>query len=359
LNSNDSKREAALKVLVTGGAGFIGSNVVRSLLLRGDSVRVLDNFSSGKRENLEEMQQDLELMEGDIQNLSSCLQACEGIEAVLHQAALGSVIRSVQDPLLTHAVNVTGTLNVLLAARDMGVRRFVFASSSSVYGNAPEKVKVETLPLRPLSPYAVSKMAGEAYTLVFSRVYGLEAISLRYFNVFGPRQDPLSTYAAVVPSFAASLLAEGSPKIFGDGQQTRDFTYVENVVRANLLALECPAEACGRAYNIACGRSTSVNELFRLMRERIGGDVIKVKATYEPPLKGDVRESLASNEAARETHCYMPTIAIEEGIALTVDWYRSRFPEPRAANSGNGGSRNGSPGNGGASRFSQSAKSTS
>lgn len=316
-----------MKVLVTGGAGFIGSTLARSLLVRGDSVRVLDNFSSGKPENLEDLKDDVELLELDIQDMPSCLQACEGMEAVLHQAALGSVPRSIQDPFLTHQVNVNGTLNMLLAARDRGVRRFVFASSSSVYGNTQEKVKVETLPLRPLSPYAVSKLAGEAYTVVFSKVYGLETVALRYFNVFGPRQDPESMYAAVVPRFAASILAGRSPRIFGDGHQTRDFTFVENVVRANLQSLECPSEACGMAYNIACGRSTSVNDLFRLLRERAGEDFVKIKPTHEPPQAGDVHDSLASIDAAAEMLGYVPSIGVEEGIGLTLDWYRSRISE--------------------------------
>ena len=316
--------EAPLKVLVTGGAGFIGTNLVRSLLLKGDSVRVLDNFSSGKRENIEDLKGDLEFLGADIRDLPTCLQACVGMDAVLHQAALGSVPRSIQDPSLTHQVNVNGTLNMLLAARDQEVKRFVFASSSSVYGNTEEKVKVESLPLRPLSPYAVSKLAGEAYTLVFSKVYGLETVALRYFNVFGPRQDPESMYAAVVPRFLASLLKGEPPRIFGDGHQTRDFTYVENVVRANLLALECPSEACGRAYNIACGQSTSVNDLFRLMRERVGGDAVRIKPTHEPPQAGDVHDSLASIEAARKILGYVPTLGVEEGIGLTIDWYRSR-----------------------------------
>jgi nucleoside-diphosphate-sugar epimerase len=260
-----------LKVLVTGGAGFIGSNLVRSLLARGDSVRVLDSFATGKRANLEEIDGDVELVEADIRSPQVCAAACAGVEAVFHQAAIGSVPLSIKDPLLTHQVNVDGTLNMLIAARDQGARRFVFASSSSVYGDAPERVKVETLAARPQSPYASSKLAGEAYTIVFAKAYGLEAIALRYFNIFGPRQDPESMYAAVVPRFATRLLAGKAPEVFGDGEQTRDFTFVENVVRANLLALEAPVEACATAYNIACGQATSINDLFRLMRERVGG----------------------------------------------------------------------------------------
>ena len=318
-----------MKVLVTGGAGFIGSNLVRSLLARGDSVRVLDNFSAGKHENLAGLEGSLEIVEGDIRDPAVCLSACEGMEGVFHQAAIGSVPRSVEDPMTSHHVNVDGTLNMLIAARDKKARRFVYASSSSVYGDAPEAVKVETLPPRPRSPYAVSKLAGEQYTLVFSFIYGLEGVALRYFNVFGPRQDPESMYAAVVPKFAAALIAAKRPTIFGDGDQTRDFTYVDNVVRANLLAMECPSEACGKAYNVACGNSTSVNALFKMMRERVGGKATKLKPVHEPSQTGDVRDSLASIEAAREGLGYVPTVAVEEGIRLTVEWYKSKLDAAR------------------------------
>ncbi len=313
-----------MKVLVTGGAGFIGANIVRTLLERGNSVRVLDNFSTGKRESLEGLRLDLELIEGDIRDGSLCRGACDGMDAVLHQAALGSVPRSVEDPETTHHVNVDGTLNMLLAARDRGIQRFVFASSSSVYGNAPERLKVESLPCRPQSPYAVSKLAAEAYTIVFSRVYGLETVALRYFNVFGPRQDPESMYAAVVPRFVACLLAGKPATIYGDGQQTRDFTYVENVVRANLLSLGCLPGACGKAYNVACGGHVSVSELYNLLRKHVGGAARVVDPIHEPTRKGDVRESLASIDAAREGLGYVPSVDVEEGIRLTVNWYAER-----------------------------------
>ncbi|HVR75398.1 MAG TPA: SDR family oxidoreductase [Planctomycetota bacterium] len=313
-----------MKVLVSGGAGFIGSNIVKSLLGRGDTVRVLDDFSSGKQENLEGFEEPIEVLEGDIRDPAQCRKACEGMDAVLHLAAIGSVPRSIEEPLATHQVNVDGTLNMLLAAQECGVPRFVFASSSSVYGDGPEEIKVETLPPRPISPYAVSKLAAEAYTLVFSRVYGLQTVALRYFNIFGPRQDPNSMYAAVIPRFSTSLLRGTPPTIYGDGGQTRDFTYVENVVRANLLALECPPEACGKAYNVACGHSTSLNELFRLLREKVGGDAAKLKPVFEPPMPGDVRHSLASIEAAAKGLGYVPTVDVSEGIRLTIDWYRAR-----------------------------------
>ena len=314
-----------MKLLVTGGAGFIGSNLVRSLLDRGDSVRVLDNFSTGKQENLEGLEGDLVILEGDIKDPATCEAACEGIEAVFHQAALGSVPRSIEEPRTTHQVNLDGTLNMLLAARKQKVRRFVYASSSSAYGNTPEKVKVETMPASPLSPYAVSKLGGEQYTLVFSQVYGLDGVALRYFNVFGPRQDPESMYAAVVPRFASDLLQGQAPTIFGDGEQVRDFTYIENVVRANLLAVECPGKACGKVYNVACGAATSVNRLFRIMREHVGGSAGKVKPKYAPERKGDVRNSQASIKSAQDELGYVPTVDVEEGIRLTLQWYRERL----------------------------------
>lgn len=291
-------------------------------------MRVLDNFSNGKRENIDPLELpagsggSLEIVEGDIRDPATCADACEGVSAVLHQAALGSVPRSVEDPETTHDINVTGTLNLLLAARAQGARRFVFASSSSVYGDAPEEVKTEGLPARPLSPYAVSKLAGELYTIVFSRVYGLEGVALRYFNVFGPRQDPESMYAAVVPLFATALLEGRAPTIFGDGEQTRDFTYVENVVRANLLALECPVEACGKAYNVACGAATSVNDLFRMIREEVGESAGRIKPKHAPPRAGDVKHSLAGVDLAAQGLAFVPTVSVEKGIHQTVAWYR-------------------------------------
>jgi len=314
-----------VNVLVTGGAGFIGSHLVRGLLKRGDHVRVLDDLSTGKRENLAEIAGEVEMLEGDVRDPETCSAACAGMDAVSHQAALGSVPRSVEDPATTHEVNVNGTLNVLLAARERGVKRFVFASSSSVYGDAPERVKVEELPARPLSPYAVSKLAGEAYTVVFNRVYGLETVALRYFNVFGPRQDPESMYAAVVPRFATRLLGGERPVIFGDGEQSRHFTYVDNVVLANLLALECPPRAWGRAYNVACGRAISLNELFSVMQRAVGGKAIEIRPVHEPPRQGDVRDSLASVDAAKQALGYAPAVDVATGIRWTVEWYRDNL----------------------------------
>lgn len=311
-----------MKVLVTGGAGFIGSHLVRALLHRGDAVRVLDNLSSGKAENLSDVASDLELVQADVRDREVCARASEGVEAVFHLAAIGSVPLSIRDPETTHEVNVTGTLNLLIASRDAGVRRFAFASSSAVYGNAPQEVKTEDLPTRPISPYGVSKLAAEAYTVAFKAVYSLETVALRYFNVFGPRQDPNSMYAAVIPRFATSLVRGVPPRIFGDGEQTRDFTYVENVVRANLLSLECPPEACGRAYNIACGKSTSINELFRLLREFSGSETAKLKPVYEPPQPGDVKHSLASIDLACQALGYVPTMEGAEGLRRTLEWYR-------------------------------------
>jgi nucleoside-diphosphate-sugar epimerase len=311
-----------LKTLVTGGAGFIGSNLVRRLLARGDAVRVLDDFSTGKRENLEGLGGGLEVLDGDIRDLGTCRAACEGMEALLHQAALGSVPRSVKDPLTTNEVNVRGTLNLLVAARERGVRRFVFASSSSVYGDAPEPVKIETLPPRPVSPYGVSKLAAEAYCLAFFRVYGLETVALRYFNVFGPRQDPHSLYAAVVPRFASSILQRRPAVIYGDGEQSRDFTHVDNVVDANLLAAAARPEACGRCYNIACGAATSIKVLLRSLQAAAGATEL-AEPIHEPPRPGDVRNSLASIDAAREFLGYRPVIGIQKGLERTMAWYRT------------------------------------
>ncbi len=311
-----------MKALVTGGGGFIGSHLVHRLLAAGHETVILDNFSTGRRENLDEIERNVQIIDGDIRNPSVCVKACCGVDAVFHEAALGSVPRSVKDPQTSHDVNITGTLNLLVAARETGVRRFVFASSSSVYGNAPERVKTETLQPRPLSPYAVTKLAAEAYTCVFFEAYGLETVALRYFNVFGPRQDPNSAYAAVVPAFTANLLAGKAPTIHGDGEQTRDFTFVDNVVDANLHAIECPTAACGKAYNIACGGSHSVNELFTLIRDRIGERAVS-EADHSEPRAGDVRDSLASIDAARDALGYEPRVSFAEGITKTVDWYEA------------------------------------
>ncbi len=302
-------------MLVTGGAGFIGSNLVRELLARGDEVRVLDNFATGNRSNLAGLESAVEVVEGDLRSYERVHTAVRGVEVVYHQGALGSVPRSVQDPLTSTAVNVEGTLNVLLAARDEQVRRVVFASSSSVYGDGGAFPRVETAAPNPISPYAVAKLAAERYCVSFSRVYGLETVALRYFNVFGPRQDPGSQYAAVVPLFVRAI-AEGRPvTIFGDGEQSRDFTFVENVVAANLAAAEAPA-ANGAVLNIAAGGSETVNALADTVGRLLGREVGR---SFEPERPGDVRESWADITAAGEVLGYRPLIDFEEGLRRTID----------------------------------------
>jgi UDP-glucose 4-epimerase len=305
--------------LVTGGAGFIGGHIVERLVRDGHGVRVLDDFSAGKEENLAPLMDKIELVRGDIRNREIVEEAMKDIEIVFHEAALGSVPRSVADPQTTHDVNITGTLNILLAARDAGVRRVVYASSSSVYGETPELPKHEKMPPQPLSPYALSKLAGEHYISVFKQVYGFEAVALRYFNIFGPRQDPNSHYAAVMPKFATALLNGERPVIYGDGLQSRDFTYVENVVEANLLASEAEG-AAGRAFNVACGGRYTLLELLAKMKEFLGSDIEPV---HEPARAGDVRDSQASIEAAQQGFGYHVKVGFEEGLQRTVEWYRS------------------------------------
>ena len=303
------------RVLVTGGAGFIGSNLVQALLERGDDVRVLDNFSTGSRANLAALGREVEVVEGDLRSYERVHTAVRGVEVVFHQGALGSVPRSVQDPLTSTAVNVEGTVNVLLAARDESVRRVVAASSSSVYGDGGTFPRVETQAPNPISPYAVAKLAAERFCVSFTRVYGIETVALRYFNVFGPRQDPSSQYAAVVPRFIHAI-AEGRPvTIHGDGEQSRDFTYVENVVAANLLAADAPG-AEGRILNIATGGSKTVNELADTVGRLLDRPVEK---TFGPSQPGDVRESWADVSAAREALGYEPVVAFERGLERTID----------------------------------------
>jgi UDP-glucose 4-epimerase len=311
-----------MKVLITGGGGFIGSHLVERLLHDGHDVRVLDNFATGRRENLVDFGDHIEIVEGDVQSYERAHTAVRGCEVVFHQAALPSVPRSVQDPLTSNAVNVIGTLNILLAARDSGVRRVVYASSSSVYGANPTLPKDESLSTQPISPYAVAKLAGEGYCRSFTEVYDLETVALRYFNVFGRRQDPLSQYAAVVPRFITMLLDGQTPTIFGDGEQSRDFTAVENVVHANLLAAEAPAEqVVGLAMNAACGDRFTLNQLFEAIREIVGSDV---RPVYAPPRIGDVRHSQADISLARERLGYEPTTSLQEGLQRCVDFYASR-----------------------------------
>jgi UDP-glucose 4-epimerase len=303
------------RVLVTGGAGFIGSNLVAALLERGDEVRVLDNFSTGSRANLASLGREVEVVEGDLRSYERVHTAVRGTEVVFHQGALGSVPRSVQDPLSSTAVNVEGTLNVLLAARDEGVRRVVAASSSSVYGDGGSFPRVETQAPNPISPYAVAKLAAERFCVSFTRVYGIETVALRYFNVFGPRQDPSSQYAAVVPRFIRAI-ADGRPvTVHGDGEQSRDFTYVENVVRANLLAADA-TEGVGRVLNIAAGGSETVNALADTIGRLLERPVEK---TYGPAQPGDVRESWADVTAAHEAIGYAPEVGFEEGLRRTIE----------------------------------------
>jgi UDP-glucose 4-epimerase len=303
------------RVLVTGGAGFIGSNLVAALLERGDDVRVLDNFSTGSRANLAALGRDVEVVEGDLRSYERVHTAVRGREVVFHQGALGSVPRSVQDPLTSTAVNVEGTLNVLLAARDEGIRRVVAASSSSVYGDGGTFPRVETQAPNPISPYAVAKLAAERFCVAFTRVYDIETVALRYFNVFGPRQDPTSQYAAVVPRFIRAI-ADGQPAtIHGDGEQSRDFTYVENVVQANLLAAES-AGGVGRVLNIATGEAQTVDGLADTIGRLVGRPVAK---SYGPAQPGDVRQSWADVSAAREAIGYEPAVGFEEGLRRTIE----------------------------------------
>jgi len=305
--------------LVTGGAGFVGSNIVHALVSAGARVRVLDDFSTGRRENLDGIENDIELMEGTIADSETAQRAAQGVDFVLHQAALPSVPRSVRDPLASHHACATGTLQMLIAARDAGVTRFVYASSSSVYGDTSHSEKSEGLPMQPLSPYAVAKASGEAYCRAFWRVYGLETVALRYFNVFGPRQDPDSLYSAVVPLFIGHALERSSPTIFGDGEQSRDFTYVSNVVDVNLRACDPGATGvAGEVVNVGCGQGTSVNQLWKAIRDIIGAEV---EPRYQPARVGDVRNSLASVAKARSVLGYVPEVSVQEGLHRTVQWF--------------------------------------
>jgi UDP-glucose 4-epimerase len=308
------------RVLVTGGGGFIGSNLARRLLERGDEVRVLDNFSTGNRRNLADVADELEIVEGELRSYERVHNATRGVEIVYHPGALPSVPRSVQDPLTTSAVNVEGTLNVLLAARDEGVRRVIYASSSSVYGNTGTLPRVESQFPDPISPYAVSKLAAERYCVSCARVYGLETVTLRYFNVFGPGQDPTSQYAAVVPRFIAAIDMSEPVPIHGDGEQSRDFTYVDNVVEANVLAAEA-SEASGRVLNIATGEPRTVNALADVIGEVLGKAVEK---EYLPERTGDVRDSWADVAEARRLLGWEPRIALEEGLRLSAEAFLAR-----------------------------------
>jgi nucleoside-diphosphate-sugar epimerase len=308
-----------MKTLVTGGGGFIGSHLAERLLAEGHEVRILDNFSTGRRSNLFGLDADIEIVEGDIQSYERVHNAVAGCDFVFHQAALPSVPRSVQDPLTSNASNVTGLLNVLLASRDAGVRRVIYASSSSVYGANPALPKHEDMATLPISPYAVAKLAGEGYCRSFGHVYGLETVALRYFNVFGPRQDPRSQYAAVIPNFIEALLDDEAPLINGDGEQSRDFTYVTNVVEGNILAMDA-AGAAGQAINVACGERTTLNQLVAELRS-LTGATVEAEHGHERP--GDVRHSHADVGRARDLLGFEPSVDLRTGLGRTVEYFES------------------------------------
>lgn len=308
-----------MRYVVTGGAGFIGSNTVDELLRRGQSVAVLDDFSAGKEENLSQVAGKIEIVRGSITDLDTVRKACDGADYVIHLAARTSVPRSVKDPIETNRINIDGTLNVLVAARDAKVRRLVYAASSSAYGETPTLPKRESMCPAPISPYGVTKYVGELYASAFGRCYGLETGCLRYFNVFGPRQDPSSPYSGVLSKFITSLLDDKQPVVFGDGEQSRDFTYIENVVQANLLA--CEARGCaGKVFNIGTSGRFTLNETLRLL-EKISGK--RTSAKYDPPRSGDILHSQADISEARKMLGYDPKVGFEEGLRRTWEWYRS------------------------------------
>jgi UDP-glucose 4-epimerase len=314
------EEQRVTRYLITGAAGFVGRSIAAALLKRGDSVRGVDNFITGKRSNLVGLEP-IEFIEGDLTNVSDCERACEGIEVVFHEAALASVPRSVADPVGTNLHCVTATVNLLQAARAAGVRRVVYAGSSSAYGDTPTLPKHEAMLPKPISPYAVAKLAGEQYMQAFARVYGLETVVLRYFNVFGPFQDPTSHYSGVLAVFCKRMLGGEQPTIYGDGEQSRDFTYIENVVHGNLLAADAPAEmVSGRMMNLATGSRITLNETFRILRDLTG---YNGAAAYGEPRAGDIRDSLADIALAGELLGYKPVVDFREGLRRTVEWYRS------------------------------------
>lgn len=308
--------------LVTGGAGFIGSSIAEALLAKGERVRILDDFSSGRRQNLESLEGNVEIIEGTITDAETVTRAVKGVEVVFHQAAIPSVARSVENPIPSLHVNVTGTTTVLDAARRERVKRVVFAASSSAYGDTPTLPKIETMVPAPLSPYAVSKLTCEQLMTVFARLYGLETLSLRYFNVFGPRQDPNSQYAAVIPNFIKAAMRRERPQVFGDGEQTRDFCFIENTVDANLLAAASSKKLSGEVVNIACGERISLNTLLSEIGKVAG---TKLEADYHPARQGDVRDSLASIEAARTLLGYEPKVRVAEGLARTFAAFKAMY----------------------------------
>jgi nucleoside-diphosphate-sugar epimerase len=305
------------KFLVTGGAGFIGSNICKRLVAEGCFVRVVDNLLTGKRSNLASMMDKIEFVEADMGVPEVARSVVKGIDVILHEGALPSVPRSVDDPALTHQHCVDATFALLLAARDAGVKRFVYAASSAAYGDTPTLPKVETMAPNPLSPYAVGKLVGEYYCSVFSKVFGLETIALRYFNVFGPQQDPASQYAAAIPAFVTAILRNQPPTIYGDGEQSRDFTYVDNVVQANLLAARAK-QTHGEVVNIACGEAVTVNAIIGMINQLLGKNV---KPIYAPARAGDVKHSLADITAARKLIGFEPVLLFREGLEKAIDWY--------------------------------------
>ena len=316
------------KYLVTGAAGFIGSSIVRALIDRGESVRGIDNFATGKRENIEELKGKLDFREASILDEAAVADACKGIDYVFHEAALPSVPKSVAEPRLTNATNVDGTLNVLLAARDAKVKRVIYAASSSAYGESEVLPKQEAMIARPISPYAVQKLTGEHYMQTFSAVYGVETVSLRYFNVFGPRQDANSQYSAVLAKFITQMSRNESPTIFGDGEQSRDFTFIDNVIKGNMLAATAPAaEVSGKMFNVATGTRITLNQTFKLLQQIIG---FSGSVKYAAPRLGDVKHSLADITLAKKHMGYTPDVSFEEGLRRTVAWYREVM-EPIAA----------------------------
>lgn len=306
--------------LVTGGAGFIGSHIVEALLARGERVRILDNFATGRRENIAAFEKEVTLIEGDINDPAALNRAVKGVEVIYHEAAIPSVPRSVADPIGSNRANVDGTVAILWAAKEAGVRRVIYAASSSAYGNAPQFPRVETILPEPLSPYAVAKLAGEYYLRAFTECYGLETVALRYFNVFGPRQDPKSQYAAAIPLFTTAILEGHSPTVYGDGEQSRDFTYVANVVRANLLAADAPSEAAGKVFNVGCGEKVTVNQVIAAINNILGKNV---PSKHVPPRAGDVKHSHADISLAKKMLGYEPAVSFEEGLKKTVEFFKT------------------------------------
>ncbi|WP_166510989.1 SDR family oxidoreductase [Desulfallas thermosapovorans] len=310
--------------LVTGGAGFIGANLCEALLKKGYRVRCLDNFSSGKPENITPFagNPNFTFIKGDIRDLDVCMRACAGVDYVLHQAAWGSVPKSIEMPLLYEEINIRGTLNMMEAARRQGVRKFVYASSSSVYGDEPNLPKREGREGRPLSPYALTKRANEEYGRLYSKLYNLDTYGLRYFNVFGPRQDPNGAYAAVIPKFIKQLMNDQRPTIYGDGKQSRDFTYIDNVIGANLKACQAPSAAAGMAYNIACGARDYLIDIYYALCRALGKDI---EPGFGPERKGDIKHSHADISMARGMLGYAPDYDFARGLALTIDWYKEKL----------------------------------